>query len=166
MRYTDDFWGMRETYSPKAQEIMNKFGGTYTQAIIIGLIREPYSENSSYKFVSTEYGRKYLKRKDKKLPWGEIKMTKYKVYDLYVFGGSIGEISHHVGGTKHFPGVGTGRFYGRYDTRKQAQDAGKSYVRSFSGGYRNYYRPRYRIVEEIETDYDPQGSGLGRYPNY
>jgi RecJ-like exonuclease len=70
-------------------------------------------------------------------------------YDLYIFGGSIGEGKDAT--TKHFPGVGTGRYYGTFSSKPDAQDAGRSYVNSFSGGHRNYYHPKYRVIEKSTT---------------
>jgi hypothetical protein len=69
------------------------------------------------------------------------------MFEVYVFGGSIGEVASHTGKSMHLSGVGTGRLYGTYNTREEAKRAGKSYIKSFGGGRRNYYHPKYRIVE-------------------
>ena len=71
-------------------------------------------------------------------------------FELYVFGGSLGEISGDKSERKFISGMGSGRLYGTYLTKEEAQRDAKSYVRSFSGGRKNYYRPRYRIVEMKE----------------
>lgn len=57
-------------------------------------------------------------------------MTKYK---LILDGGSIGEVR--------------GREDSIYDTKEEARRLGKQYIKSFSGGFRNYYHPRYKVVE-------------------
>jgi len=91
----------------------------------------------------------------------------YPVYDLYVFGGSIAEQPDKDDkNARFFSGLGLGRFFGRYDTREEAQQAGRRYVKSYGGGYRSYFRPKYRVVEVTETDYDERGDGVNRYPNY
>ena len=68
-------------------------------------------------------------------------------YELYVFGGSIGEINYSGRPRKFFSGIGEGRLYGTYETKAEAQHHGKQYVNSFTGGRKNYYRPRYRVVK-------------------
>ena len=69
-------------------------------------------------------------------------------YELYIFGGSLGEIaSDKSKKQKFFSGVGWGRLWGTYDTKEKAQKRGRDYVSSFSGGHRNYYRPKFRVVK-------------------
>ena len=68
-------------------------------------------------------------------------------YELYIFGGSIGEKSSRKGNTKRISGIGTGRLSGTYSSKKEAQDAGRRYVSSFHGGRKNYYHPRYRVIK-------------------
>jgi len=68
-------------------------------------------------------------------------------YEVYVFGGSLGEIKYDESKRKFFSGLGNGRLWGTYPSKKEAQAGGRSYIKSFSGGYRNYYRPKYRIIK-------------------
>jgi len=71
-------------------------------------------------------------------------------YETYVFGGSIGEISSDKS-KKHFiSGLGWGRLWQTCKTKKEAQEAGKRYVKSFGGGYRSYYKPKYRVVKVLK----------------
>jgi len=76
-----------------------------------------------------------------------------KKWAMYKFGGSIGEIrvDSERCKTRFFSGVGTGRLSGYYNTREEAKAAGRRYVSSFSGGSRNYYHPKYRVVQEEVT---------------
>jgi len=86
-----------------------------------------------------------------------------KKYELYVFGGSIGEISADEKRgipIKRVSGVGRGRLWGTYDTREEAKKAGESYIRSFSGGRKNYYKPRYRIFEIEEKGWEEDVWGV------
>ena len=81
-----------------------------------------------------------------------------KVWATYKFGGSIGEISADRKDNKirRFSGVGMGRLLGYYNTREEAKEAGKQYVQSFSGGSRNYYHPKYRVVKEEVSEEELQ----------
>ena len=54
-------------------------------------------------------------------------------YKLVLFGGSIGEASHRKSII--------------YESKEEAKRNGIDYIRSFSGGHRNYYHPRYRVIE-------------------
>ena len=63
------------------------------------------------------------------------------VFVLFVRGGSIGESQNAT----IIPPYG--RIYGIFKTKKEAQDRGRRYVKSFSGGRRNYYQPRYSVVD-------------------
>ena len=71
-------------------------------------------------------------------------------YELYVFGGSIGETRSHKGKTLFISGLGHGRLYRTYSSKKDAQEAGKRYVKSFGGGYRSYYKPKYRVIKVLK----------------
>ena len=63
-------------------------------------------------------------------------MTKYV---CILHGGSIGE-SQDFGKVRVF------------NTKEEAQAHGKSWVRSFGGGHRSYYHPRYNVRAVKETE--------------
>lgn len=62
-------------------------------------------------------------------------MTRYM---CILHGGSIGE--SQGSGMKVF------------DTKEEAQGYGKTWVRSFGGGHRSYYHPRYNVRAVKETE--------------
>lgn len=63
------------------------------------------------------------------------------LYALFLRGGSIREAREGI------VIVPYGRFSGIFSSKEEAHLKGKRYVSSFSGGYRNYYRPRFSTVD-------------------
>lgn len=88
------------------------------------------------------------------------------VYNVYVFGGSIGEISADKNKRMFISGMGEGRLYGTFETKEEAKKAGLRYVKSFGGGRRSYYKPKYRVIKVSNAELWGHGSGWGEPYNY
>jgi len=65
-------------------------------------------------------------------------------FELWVGGGSLGEWGHQK--TKIISGKRY-RFYSKFENKVDAVRMGRHYVKSFSGGYKNYYKPIFRVVK-------------------
>lgn len=68
------------------------------------------------------------------------------MYELYIAGGSLGEIDR-TAKTIH-RNKRTYRYERTFETRERAKAAGKSYVDSYEGGRKSYYRPGYAVIEK------------------